>query len=321
MSLEAILKEYNDNSKATANSNSTFDLSKYFSTFIPKELDEEVKDVRILPGKEGETPFTTIYLHTKKVENQWKNFVCPQKEKGTDCPFCISYDTLMKNGTAEEKKTAYTLKPKKAYVLKVIDRAKEDEGVKFWRIKHNSKKAGYYDKIISLFKLYKADLSDPKTGRDIALVIERNSDGIPLITNTIARDPAPLHTDEAQATTWLNDGETWEDVYAVKSYDYLSIIATDGEPVWNSELKTHVDKRDPEANKVTNYNSKLEGELTMGTGTQAAPPVTTEAATVTTGATSASTTQAAPVGNTTTTQASTPTTNTAVDEEEDDLPF
>jgi hypothetical protein len=309
MSLEAILKEYNDNSKSTGGgSQKTFDLAKYFSTFLPKGVDEAIKQVRLLPGKDGNTPFTTIHVHTKKVEGQWRKFVCPKEEKGEDCPFCASYDLIQKEGTDEQKKTSYVFKPRKAYVIKLIDRAKEAEGPKFWRINHNAKKAGYYDKIISLFKLYEADLSNAENGRDLAISIERNADDVPTVTNIIAREPSPLHSDTDTANKWLNDGDTWEDVYAIKSYDYLKIIVTDGEPVWDKEAKTYVDKKKANEKPKQDYNSDLESELTMS-----------GAATTTTEVSVEPTTTATPTSETPTT----PTTPTAEtdDDDFDDLPF
>jgi hypothetical protein len=57
----------------------------------------------------------------------------------------------------------------------------------------------------------------------------------------------------------LSDTRTWEDVYAVKSYDYLEILVKGGTPVWDKEENKFIDKD----SKVDNHD-ELESELTMG---------------------------------------------------------
>ncbi len=239
MSLESILNEYNENTKKQ--SNGTFDLNNYFAINLEKNEDEAFKRVRILPGEDG-TPFTTIWLHQKKVDGQWRKFVCPAKMKGEKCPFCTSYDYYKKNGTDEQKKNAYQYRARKAYVLKVIDRDKEAEGPKFWRFFHNSKKKGLYDSIISMFKMTKCDMSDPDEGRDIDIHIGRNDDGYATIMNMQYGAVSKLSEDEDQVEEWLNHELTWKDVYAQKSFDYLQIIVTNGKPVWDESKQKFVDE-------------------------------------------------------------------------------
>ena len=273
MSLDKILEEYNKNSAAASGTkkiNKQVDLTNYFSTFLPKGVNEATKTIRIIPGSDG-TPFTPLYIHSHKVDGQWRKLICPNKEKkkedGTpeDCPFCEANKVLMNmdNAGEAERKLAYSYRPKKTYVIKVIDREKEGEGVKFWRFTHSRQKDGIYDKIISLFKFAKADLSDPETGRDLTINIQRNDRGIPTVSSISASfDVTPLSTDETEAKNWLADERTWQDVYSVKSYDYLRILVEDGEPVWDKELKTFVDKR-TKKQEPTNDTKELD-ELTIG---------------------------------------------------------
>jgi hypothetical protein len=310
MSLDKILSEYNENSASQAKSvRKQVDLSNYFSTFLPKGVNEATKTIRILPGTDGGTPFTPLHVHNHKIDNQWRKFVCPNKEKkkddGTpeDCPFCEAYDVLMAQNTEESRKLAYQYKVKKTYIVKVIDRDKEGEGVKFWRFTHSRQKDGIYDKIISIFKMAKADLSDPETGRDLVITIARNDRGIPTVSGIAAQfDVTPLSSDQAQANVWLNDTRTWEDVYSAKSYDYLRILVEDGEPMWDKELKTFVNKKEQKKQVMDDDSGDdLDSELTLG-ATTTTPTTTTQV--------------------TTNTQApTTETTTTDVEEEEDDLPF
>jgi hypothetical protein len=303
MSLDKILSEYNENSASqTTSIKKQVDLSNYFSTFLPKGVNEATKTIRIIPGPDG-SPFTNLHVHNHKVDNQWRKFVCPNKEKkkddGTpeDCPFCEAHTLLMSQNTEESRKLAYQYKVKKTYIVKVIDRDKEGEGVKFWRFTHSRQKDGIYDKIISIFKMAKADLSNPETGRDLVITIARNDRGIPTVSGIAAQfDVTPLSEDQAQANVWLNDTRTWEDVYSAKSYDYLRILVEDGEPMWDKDLKTFVNKKE-QKKQVMNDDSgdDLDSELTLGATTTT--PVATAQTNVTT---------------------STPP---IVDEEEDDLPF
>ena len=46
-------------------------------------------------------------------------------------------------------------------MVKLIDRDNEQDGVKFWRFKHNTKSEGVLDKIFPIFK-NKGDITDPK---------------------------------------------------------------------------------------------------------------------------------------------------------------
>lgn len=313
MSLESILAEYNENSKNASSGGGQVDMSKYFSTFLKQGVNEGIKTVRLLPGKEGETPFSTIHIHTKKVGSQWRKFVCPKHEKNEDCPFCEAYDLINAKGSEEQKKTSYVYRARKAYVMKLVDRDNEGEGPKFWRVNHNTKKNGYYDSIVSLFKLYGADLSNPDNGRDLSISIERNDKDIPTVTNIIARDVAPLSVDADQGTRWLGDTNTWEDVYKIKPYDYLKILVMGGEPEWDSVSKGYVDKN--QANTTPkpsqNFSGDLENEITMGGNTK---PVS----------------EAQPASQATTPEVTTPEATTvqptkdapvADEEEEDDLPF
>lgn len=315
MSLDKILEEYNQNSAAASGTkkiNKQVDLTNYFSTYLPKGVNEATKTIRIIPGSDG-TPFTPLYIHSHKIGQDWRKLICPNKEKkkadGTpeDCPFCEANKALMslENPTEAERKLAYSYRPKKTYVIKVIDREKEGEGVKFWRFTHSRQKDGIYDKIISLFKFAKADLSDPESGRDLTITINRNDRGIPTVSSISASfDITPLSTDAGEMRNWLADERTWADVYTVKSYDYLRILVEGGEPVWDKEAKTFVDKNAAQKTESHNDTEELDGELTIGNDT---PKTSTNA------------TEASTVAQKPTAQAD--ESSVGGEEEEDDLPF
>jgi hypothetical protein len=315
--LKAILGQY-ETASANNSGGKSFDMSKYFSTYIPDDVNSGMKVIRLLPGKAGATPFTTIHIHNLKVDGQFRKFVCPNKEKNEPCPVCQAYEAIMAEGDAEQKKGAFKYKAKAAHVMKVIDRDNEAEGPKFWRVNHNSKKAGHYDKIIGLFKAYQQDLSNPETGRDIVLNIEKvamNGKKIPTVTSVIARDSSPLSPDAESVKRWLANDETWEDVYSIKPYEYLNIIVRGGEPVWDKEKQKFVNKLEMENDdSSTNYGNDLEAELTMGGGATQAPTTPQPQATP-----QPQTQAPAPTSTPQPTQA--PQAPVDEDEEEDDLPF
>jgi len=296
--LDAILNQYKE---AGSNSNfqaKTYDLSNYFSTYLPEGVTEGTKTVRILPAAEGQaTPFVEMYGHKYKLDGQWKTFPCLDKEDGKDCPFCETRNALRAEGTEESKELAKKFNVRKFYVVKVIDRDKENEGVKFWRFADNWQKTGTFDKIVGIYKAVKHDIADVNEGRDLQINIARNSNGSPVVQSIIQLDKSPLSEDESKAKEWLGDTRTWRDVYSVKSYDYLEIVVRGGIPAWDKTKECWVDKdtlSDDNDSQTDTSKDDLESELTMGSSTS---NLTTDDTAVSTPAT---------VG---------------ADDDEDDLPF
>ena len=149
------------------------------------------------------------------------------------------------------------------YVVKVIDREREDEGVKFWRFNHDYRKEGVFDKIHGVLTALKTNknITDTENGRDLSISINRNQNNVPVVSAIVALDSTPLSEDSEKSAEWLADERTWEDVYSVKSYDYLEIIVKGGIPVWDKEEKKYVDK---ESLNSKSADSSMEDELTMG---------------------------------------------------------
>ena len=74
-------------------------------------------------------------------------------------------------------------------------------------------------------------------------------------------DKSPLTNNYEQGVAWINDEKRWDEVYTVKSYDYMSIIAQNGTPVFSKEKNTYVDKE--EANAIA--EAEIEANLTRAT--------------------------------------------------------
>lgn len=300
--LDAMLEQYEKNNapKYEKKSEKVYDLKNYFNTYIKEGVKSAVKEIRILPSKDGSSPFVEVHGHKVQVDGEWKTFACLKHEKNEPCPFCEAREALLATGNEADKELAKKYNAKKMYVVKVIDRGSEDEGVKFWRFNHDYRKEGIFDKIHGVLTSLKTnrDVTNPQTGRDLAITINRNQNGVPVVSAVVALDSTPLSEDSEKSTTWLSDERTWEDVYSVKSYDYLEIIVKGGLPVWDKDEKKYVDKA---SLKSETTDSSLEEELTMGVENVKA---NVQAATAKT------TTQP--------TQTSTPTTD---EDDDDDLPF
>jgi hypothetical protein len=195
------------------------------------------------------------------VDGEWKTFPCLKHEKGEACPFCEAREELLATGKDSDKELAKKYNARLMYVVKVIDRDNEDEGVKFWRFNHDYRKEGVYDKLYAMITALKKDVTNVETGRDIVITINRNQNKIPVVSGIQALDPSPLSEDKTKVAEWTSDKRTWEDVYSVRNYDYLEVIVRGYTPVWDKEEKRFVAK---ELLKEEETKNNLESELTMG---------------------------------------------------------
>ena len=238
----------------------TYDLKNYFNTFLEKGVKTGTKTIRILPATNGGTPFVEMHAHKVLVDGEWKTYPCLKHEKGEDCPFCEARAALQATGKDSDKELAKKFNARLMYVVKVIDRDNEADGVKFWRFNHDFRKEGVYDKIFSAWSALKKDITDPETGRDLVITLNRNQNDVPVVSGIQALDSSPLSENAAQMAEWSSDERTWEDVYSVRNYDYLYLIVKGETPVWDKDEKRWVAKDAAKADE----NAKLESELTMG---------------------------------------------------------
>jgi len=245
-SLDAVLAQYE---KAKSGGNSTNKMSqedrmkKYFAAILTQNETSGQKRLRILPTPDGSSPFKEVWYHEVQVEGKWNKIYDPGKNNNERSPLTEIHDELMSTGKESDKELAKSYKPRKFYIVKVIDRDNEADGVKFWRFKHNYKNEGILDKIIPIWKA-KGDITDPVNGRD--LIIELAKAKTPkgatytVIQTVMHDDPSPVHTDAETAKTWTEDPLTWADVYSKKPVEYLEAIARGETPRWSSELGKYV---------------------------------------------------------------------------------
>jgi hypothetical protein len=243
---ENVLAQYEKNKQAASgNSNKVSQeerLKKYFTTILPKGTKDGERRIRILPTKDGSSPFIEVYLHEIQVDGKWVKLYDPQQD-GKRSPLNEVKDSLMATGLESDKELARTYRSRKYYIVKLIDRENEQDGPKFWRFKHNTKSEGVLDKIFPIFR-NKGDITDPVTGRDLILTLSLSKSGngkeYTTINSVMQEDIGPLHTDPAKAQEWIDDDLTWNDVYAKKSEEYLDLVANGETPKWDSNLKKFV---------------------------------------------------------------------------------
>jgi len=261
--LDAMLAQYENNNKPKYENKEAkvYDLKNYFNTFLEDGLKTITKEIRILPTQNGSSPFVEMYGHRIKVEGQTRTFPCLKHEKNEPCPFCEARELLLSTGKDSDKELAKKYNARMMYVVKVIDRANEDEGVKFWRFNHDYRKSGTFDKIHGILSALKKDrdVTHPENGRDLSITIQRDQNNNPVISSITAQDSTPLTDNAEKKALWLSDTRTWEDVYAVRTYDYLEIIVKGGVPAWDKDAKKFVDKI-----SLKTEGDGLEAELNVG---------------------------------------------------------
>jgi hypothetical protein len=256
--LDAILAQYEQSQKSSTTSNKMSQderMKKYFAALLKDNEKQGQKRLRILPTSDGSSPFKEVWFHEIQVDGKWQKFYDPGKNDNERSPLSEVYEELMATGRDADKELAKQYKPRKFYIVKLIDRDNEQDGVKFWRFKHNYKNEGILDKLIPIFRA-KGDVTDPTKGRDIILEMTKaktpKGAAYTVIQTIMYDDPAPIHEDKETADGWVNDELSWADVYSKKPVEYLEAIAKGETPRWDSEKGGYV------------YGNSDAGEVSFG---------------------------------------------------------
>ena len=240
--LDAVLSQYEKSTQSSTNSSSKMSsedrMKKYFAAILKDNEKQGQRRLRILPTTDGSSPFKEVWFHEILVDGKWQKFYDPGKNDNERSPLNEVYEELMSTGKETDKQLATQYRSRKFYIVKVIDRDNEQDGVKFWRFKHNCKQEGILDKIIPIWKA-KGDVTDPDKGRDLILELTKaktpKGATYTVIQTVMYDDPSPISNDETQMSEWVADELTWEDVYSKKPVEYLEAIARGETPRWDSE--------------------------------------------------------------------------------------
>jgi hypothetical protein len=258
-SLDAVLAQYEKSTQNTSSNGSKMSsedrMKKYFAALLKDNEKQGQRRVRILPTTDGSSPFKEVWFHEILVDGKYQKFYDPGKNDNERSPLNEVYEELMSTGKEADKQLATQYRSRKFYIVKVIDRDNEQDGVKFWRFKHNYKQEGILDKIIPIWKA-KGDITDPDKGRD--LILELTKAKTPkgafytVIQTVMYDDPAAISEETDQMVDWVGDEMTWEDVYSKKPVEYLEAIARGETPRWDSEKGGYV------------YSNNETSEVSMG---------------------------------------------------------
>ena len=240
-SLDAVLSQYEksqSSSNATSKMSSEDRMKKYFAALLKDNEKQGQRKIRILPTTDGSSPFKEVWFHEVQVDGKWQKFYDPAKNDNERSPLNEVYEELMSTGKESDKQLATQYSSRKFYIVKVVDRDNEQDGVKFWRFKHNYKQEGILDKIIPIWKA-KGDITDPDNGRDLILELTKaktpKGATYTVIQTVMYDDPAPISKDTDQMADWVGNEMTWEDVYSKKPVEYLEALARGETPRWDSE--------------------------------------------------------------------------------------
>lgn len=83
---------------------------------------------------------------------------------------------------------------------------------------------------------------DLNNGKDLVVTVSCDAQGKTTYQISDKSFKTPLSNDFEQGMAWINDTQTWEDAYPVRSYDYMEIVLQGGVPIWSQDLKRFVDK-------------------------------------------------------------------------------
>lgn len=291
---ELVQIEQNQTGKKEQKTTSNFNEKNYLNTRLKKgEYKKEIK-IRLLPNpnEPGFSPFIKVHTHTlsklpKEIsESGYKSYICLEsanidhEQFGKKCPFCeirrTAYNASVNEADEAKKKSLQELSisniPRETVIMRVIERGKEAEGPKFWKVNVARRGDDAYSLIKNLAeRLHKEGLEngveenlyDSFKGRDIILTIsgsDNEKDNKTTITVTQALSQTPISKDEAQMAEWIYDEKKWNDVFAVKPYEYLSIVSKGEIPWFDRETGKWVSKEVVDA-KREEQETAVENEV------------------------------------------------------------
>lgn len=246
--LQSILSEYSTRTTPKTNKVTPEEnLKKYFAPVLPKDKKTVVKKVRLIPPRAGQSAFPIAYFHELTVDGK-KVKIYDYKNDGLLSPLNEVSDAYFASSETHKQEIGKNYRGKKFYVIKLIDRENEGDGIKFYRFKDKFKKDGVYDKIMALLQ-NEYDIYDPEKGYDLLITVneltspngQKYSDVVSIMP---ARTSSPLSTNPELAEEWLSDESTWRNVYSKKSVEYMEILSKGKTPVYSSESKKYIAKED-----------------------------------------------------------------------------
>lgn len=260
-----------------------FNLKNYLQARLSATESSKTMTIRLLPlSPEGGSPFEKVYIHTVKVNKKvsssgWKTFICPiHNHRGEKCPFCEVSEKakelkFQSESEIEKKKYGdieFSNRSKVAWVCRCIERGHEEDGPKFWLFNDSKKGNGIYDNIINIYKQRKeaaerkgkdCNIFDLIDGKDLIITLSKDANGKTVTKIVDDDEKTPLCEDYDTLMGWINNTKTWDQVYTVKPYEFMSIIVQGQTPVWDKQKGGYVSEEEmADANKKADEKEKEE---------------------------------------------------------------
>ena len=271
-----------------------FDTKNYLQARLASNEYSKTLTIRLLPfSPDGGSPFKKVFMHTVKVNKEvspsgWKTFVCPTHNRkdgsvmGESCPFCETASKareLKSKSLDEPTKKKYgdiefLNRVKEMWIVRCIERDHEEDGVKFWLFNSSKKKDGVYDKIMNLAKIRSEsaarkgnayNIFDLENGLDLIVTLSRTSDNKTAIQIIDAGRPSQLSEDHELGEKWIHDNKQWDEVYTVKPYEYMEIVAMGGVPMFSKDENKYIDKEELDKLKEKAEQQRIEENLSEPT--------------------------------------------------------
>lgn len=251
-----------------------FNSKNYLNLKLEDGETEKTVTIRLLPmNLETGNPFVKIHVHNVKVPSElasnpqkpFKDYICLAKtndidhEKfGNDCPFCeinsSAYKESLKTDDKVQKsewvKISLDNHAREAVIFRCIERGKENEGVKFCKVKIREKgKDDIYNQILKLYHIRKENaekkgkvenILDIYEGRDLNITITADPTAAPKVVDD--SDRSPLSTNEELMKKWIYDEKKWQDVFTCKPYEYLKLVSEMRVPWFDKDNNIWVDR-------------------------------------------------------------------------------
>lgn len=261
---------------------------KYLKAYLASGETQRTFKFRLLPiTPDATTAYQVVKAHSimRQPANGGKSrpmtYVCPKTEDpNAPCPFCEiaseankkkweltdllkkeadpitqamlkkqieTYDKVGKANYASEK-----------YIVRGIERGNPeygtvDEGPKWWMFDKLTTGKGIKDNIDKLSRNAIEDglcddIYNLSTGHDLRVELTKAENGNRLTSVSLVTKPCSLTENYEQGWAWINDQTTWKQLWPIKPYEFLQIIASGKTPYYDKVSKKYITKEEYEAN-------------------------------------------------------------------------
>ena len=97
-SLDAVLAQYEKSQQGSSSSSKMSQderMKKYFAAILSDKEKQGQKRLRILPTKDGSSPFKEVWFHEVQIDGKWQKFYDPGKNDNVRSPLSEVYEELM----------------------------------------------------------------------------------------------------------------------------------------------------------------------------------------------------------------------------------